>query len=347
LEEHRALSECFWKNEETGDTRLSLFVGLVTAIAGGLVAMHVKASTIPENLRRPVVIGALSALLLLGVLTLLRMLIRNEATDRYKHGLDRVRQVFRDHFDDEQLLLHYSGFTTPTKEKTKEKTVWIRFGKEFEPRKFGGLAHTVVAINGLLFAALFSVWIFPKSASVHGGSYVEVIIAFLAFSVVQLLYVAYRESRAKAELKKGAPTHAGGIVYRTKNEAVEYLIVRPLENTTQWILPKGKIRDREGHAEAALREVREETGVVANLIGYVCRMEFKTKEERPAIAKLYLMEKLFTDLEDAERENRGKDWMRYSEAEKALTHPESKCALKAAEVLRLERYKWKGSGLDP
>jgi ADP-ribose pyrophosphatase YjhB (NUDIX family) len=92
-----------------------------------------------------------------------------------------------------------------------------------------------------------------------------------------------------------------------------------------------------------LREVREETGVVANVVGYTGRMEFKTKEGKPGIAKLYLMEEFFTDPEDEKLENREKDWLPYAEADNNLTHIESKSLLKAAEALRLRRCNRKES----
>lgn len=53
---------------------------------------------------------------------------------------------------------------------------------------------------------------------------------------------------------------AGGVVWRPRAEGVELLVVRR-ERYGDWSLPKGKLDAGEKHKVAALREVREETGV--------------------------------------------------------------------------------------
>jgi len=52
---------------------------------------------------------------------------------------------------------------------------------------------------------------------------------------------------------------AGGVVVRERDDEVEVLVVhRPRYD--DWSLPKGKLEPGESHAEAARREVEEETG---------------------------------------------------------------------------------------
>jgi 8-oxo-dGTP pyrophosphatase MutT (NUDIX family) len=53
---------------------------------------------------------------------------------------------------------------------------------------------------------------------------------------------------------------AGGLVVR----AAEVLLIAPREG--RWQLPKGHVEPGEGPADAAVREVREETGVFARLL---------------------------------------------------------------------------------
>src|SRR5262249_41445497 len=55
-------------------------------------------------------------------------------------------------------------------------------------------------------------------------------------------------------------THAGGVVFRKRNGAVEYLLVQASKDRTQWVLPKGHIEPGEEPRETAVREVKEETG---------------------------------------------------------------------------------------
>jgi 8-oxo-dGTP pyrophosphatase MutT (NUDIX family) len=52
---------------------------------------------------------------------------------------------------------------------------------------------------------------------------------------------------------------SGGVVIRHHNGRVEYLLVEDAYG--RWALPKGKLEARESPEQAALREVREETGL--------------------------------------------------------------------------------------
>jgi 8-oxo-dGTP pyrophosphatase MutT (NUDIX family) len=76
----------------------------------------------------------------------------------------------------------------------------------------------------------------------------------------ELLYVnLYHKNEEKLEqfLRKKLPVveAAGGLVMNGKKEI---LFIR---RNSKWDLPKGKIEKNETHAEAAIREVEEETGV--------------------------------------------------------------------------------------
>ncbi|HUE77300.1 MAG TPA: NUDIX hydrolase [Longimicrobiales bacterium] len=56
-------------------------------------------------------------------------------------------------------------------------------------------------------------------------------------------------------------TSAGGVVYRREEGVPYFLLIRdPYEN---WGLPKGHVEKGETPGQAALREVREETGIEA------------------------------------------------------------------------------------
>src|SRR6185312_5217147 len=61
---------------------------------------------------------------------------------------------------------------------------------------------------------------------------------------------------------------AGGIIQRVSASGDEVLLVLR-KHQQDWTLPKGEVRDAESFQEAALREVREETGCECQLGNYM------------------------------------------------------------------------------
>ena len=59
---------------------------------------------------------------------------------------------------------------------------------------------------------------------------------------------------------------AGGVLVRSLNGRPHVAAIRPRGKPSVWALPKGKIDPGESAAEAAVREVREETGVEGHLV---------------------------------------------------------------------------------
>lgn len=58
---------------------------------------------------------------------------------------------------------------------------------------------------------------------------------------------------------------AGGVVYQRTQKGLELLLIR--DRFGRWTLPKGHLEEGEGYGEAALREIREETGIEGRLVG--------------------------------------------------------------------------------
>lgn len=347
LQDYRYLADAFWKNEQTGETRVNLFIGFATVVVGALVTLGTSQRALDPETLRLVVLGSLLALLVLGVITLMRMLSRNENTDRYKLGLDTIRQLFKDKFDREAMLLRYypAGFPLPPRptKGTWWARLWHLWEKSFggaKPRKFGGLVHTVAAINSILVAGTVCAAKFPAAGL--GPAYrldsilKEGALAFLAALALQLMYVTVREALAGRKLRAGVCTHAGGAVYRLENGLPLFLVVQSSASSDEWVLPKGHIKDGEGHGEAARREVLEEAGVVAHPVCVVDTVEFKTKKKTKkkenVRAKFYLMERLYATKTDEDRKPR---WLGLEEATMTLTFPEAKHVLLKAEAKRI------------
>lgn len=91
-----------------------------------------------------------------------------------------------------------------------------------QPRKLGGLAHTVAVINSLIVAAavggIFYKYRWKEATITLGatGSFVLVL-------DVQLIYTWYADRRSKAKLCQSCFTHAGGIVFQFANGEPHYL----------------------------------------------------------------------------------------------------------------------------
>jgi 8-oxo-dGTP pyrophosphatase MutT (NUDIX family) len=126
-------------------------------------------------------------------------------------------------------------------------------------------------------------------------------------------------------MKHDIVEQAGGIVYRITRGRPEILIVRAKKDPDHWIFPKGHIEKGESSEDAAVREVREEAGVVARIVRAVdpsLEFEFRGKQVR---VQYYLMEATGEGRAEDDREQR---WCRPQEALKTLTHDDARALLR-------------------
>ena len=66
---------------------------------------------------------------------------------------------------------------------------------------------------------------------------------------------------------------AGGVVFRKSEDQVEVALIL-VGPKNRWQLPKGAVNPEEEIEHAALREVREETGIDADLLDIIERIEY-------------------------------------------------------------------------
>lgn len=93
LEQYKALSDSFWRNEELGERRINFLITLVTAVLTAMVALVKVGGLDLEDFLLPSILVVI-ALLSLGVVTFRRMLRRNRVTDEYKRGMEIIRDWF-------------------------------------------------------------------------------------------------------------------------------------------------------------------------------------------------------------------------------------------------------------
>jgi 8-oxo-dGTP diphosphatase len=118
---------------------------------------------------------------------------------------------------------------------------------------------------------------------------------------------------------------AGGVVYRQNGEQVEValILVGPRE---RWQLPKGAAANQETNEEAALREVREETGLVAEMVELIDRIEYWFYASRDGrrvrfhkYVYFYLMRFVSGDVNDHDHEVEEARWVEINQAIDWLT----------------------------
>ena len=124
---------------------------------------------------------------------------------------------------------------------------------------------------------------------------------------------------------------AGGVVFRkNENGQIEILLIRV---KTRWSFPKGNIERGEPKDQAALREVKEETGVDAKILDYLGEVDYWYNIGLTKIHKFvyyYLMEYVSGDVVPQKEEIDEAKFMSISEAEKLLSYSTDKEILERA-----------------
>ena len=320
LEDYRYRSAGMASSEQSGETRINLFIGLITFCAGAIGAGYAKGVPADPKQLHVLALAVALALLAIGIVILCRMTIRNEHTDLAKHQLDLIRQTFIDHFDDSGALAGYDLFP------------------KSGDRKFGGLTDLVAVVNGIIAACavLFAVLsLKDKLQASEAIVAASVALAFLLALWMQRDFVR----RMKDDYKKRhdahfKSTHAGGIVYSADGGQRRYLIVQPRfpkPGKVEWVLPKGHIEKGEHPSAAAVREVGEEAGVFAKVVAELPPISFSLKDE-PIRIRFYLMEKI-GGVTMPDKEMRSPHWASRGEAIRMLSFDESKALVRRADQI--------------
>jgi 8-oxo-dGTP pyrophosphatase MutT (NUDIX family) len=119
---------------------------------------------------------------------------------------------------------------------------------------------------------------------------------------------------------------AGGLVVRRNGADLEALLIgRGMPRV--WSLPKGHVEARETHEQAALREVREETGCWAEILLKLSDISYwfylnRTKHKKSV--HFYLMNYLSGDTANHDHEVDEARWFEVKAAKKALKYVNEK-----------------------
>src|SRR5262245_8960223 len=154
----------------------------------------------------------------------------------------------------------------------------------------------------------------------------------------------------KARSRVVSAFSAGGVVYRQTHKAVngagdsgadyEAALVGRIKHDL-WALPKGTPRAGETPEVTALREVREETGLLTRIVAEIGRIEYTFSRKGVRYRKEvlhFLMEAVGGDIADHDEEYDRVAWVPLDEAIQRLTHENEAEIVRQAERMLLEAY---------
>lgn len=145
------LSE-FRRNEELGESRVNLFLAIITAVFGGGAFLFIKAMSDAKGCEiladqiYLIIASAFVITLLFGYVTLLRLVHRNLASSEELRASHRIKKYFTDRDPPIWKYLYYKPYDNIPKREARWKKGAI-FGR-------GGFVETVILVNTILVAIL-------------------------------------------------------------------------------------------------------------------------------------------------------------------------------------------------
>jgi 8-oxo-dGTP pyrophosphatase MutT (NUDIX family) len=127
---------------------------------------------------------------------------------------------------------------------------------------------------------------------------------------------------AELPLRTEVVQAAGGLVVRRHHGELQIVVVhRPVQQ--DWSFPKGKLEAGETFELAALREVREETGMVCRLLRFIGHTEYVDRKGRPKAVAYWVMAAaagFFTPNEEVDELR----WLTLEAASRLISYPRDK-----------------------
>jgi 8-oxo-dGTP pyrophosphatase MutT (NUDIX family) len=118
---------------------------------------------------------------------------------------------------------------------------------------------------------------------------------------------------------------SGAIVIRRDRKMIRVLLITTKRSRENWIFPKGHIEKGETPEAAALREVKEEAGVVGKLIGPAGAIEYGFLGARARVE--YFLAELSREAGPPE-DGRDRLWCEVDEALERLSHKSTRKLLR-------------------
>lgn len=131
---------------------------------------------------------------------------------------------------------------------------------------------------------------------------------------------------------------AGGVVFRLRDDGgFDVVLIRTHEG--RWQLPKGWIENGESMEQTAVREVREEAGIDAEIVGPLDMIKYtytSTYDPEPARVRkqvhFFLLRYLRGSTDDHDDEVQEARWTEMSEAERVLAFKDERRVMALARA---------------
>lgn len=136
---------------------------------------------------------------------------------------------------------------------------------------------------------------------------------------------------------------AGGLVCRPENGEILVVLISRMGGKV-WCLPKGHVEKGESFEEAALREVREETGLESRIVEQLGDVQYwyYDKWEKKRIFKtvhFFLLSYSGGDVQNHDREVDEARWFSLSKAEELLSYPSERNIFEKAKAVIEEKIR--------
>jgi hypothetical protein len=187
LAEYQRHIEGFYRSEELGERRLSFFLAIVTAVLGAM-ALLIDVDRVRAGRIDPLIFVALGAILVLGLLTLARIVRRNLASSAELRAAGRLRRFFVDRDPAITRYLYYGAYD--------DRPVRARDWRQLLSIGTGGYVETIALINAALAATIALLAVIAAGWSMLSRSVLALIAAALAWTL-QFWYVKQRYDRER------------------------------------------------------------------------------------------------------------------------------------------------------
>ena len=127
---------------------------------------------------------------------------------------------------------------------------------------------------------------------------------------------------------------AGALLWRRSSAGYEIAIVHR-SRYDDWTLPKGKLEEGESWKQAALREVREETGFAADILSFAGAIAYEV-DGKPKVVRFWHMTAKGEAVSKIDDEVAGLFWFPLEVALSRLQYPLEKSFLEV----------WQGPGIE-